>query len=287
MLAYRIYLLKLFLTKAQHKQKFQYHKLPYLVKEYAIQYRPSVSMMSVNKAKPSLNNRHKLEVFSPVFDRQSTARIANPQQVLFDESIHAKSMISNGEQFYPVPEAEATPTALLGLFVDEGEAGGHLFLREDATEASLRGALQRSEMIHLMSYGFIHGTSPEEAGLSLAGSWGTNVSNDDGVLSGAECQELPSSLVDLLYIDYVELTVEDKHHLIGFAPLHGSLLLSGVSNILYATQLEQPRLLVNTFFELLTEHSYSEALHLAKRSLARKKETANPLIWSNYFLLGR
>lgn len=272
------------LTKPNRKKRIRFQKQSYLINDFAVGYQ-EVPVLWQNTPMRSRPPAYEFLFVSPVFDEQGIAGIPADQKVLFDPRIHIRSRISDGRKFYWMPQAAVTAKALQGLLAKTPKEG-RFKLREAATENILREEFGQARFIHLSSYAFVEGPSPEEAGLVFANPLGSHSSDNDGLLLASELPFRSSAAADLLSIDFAELGDDRGEHSMPITPLAGSLLLSGISHVVYTERMQGAASFFPLFYEqLLRNNRPMEALQAAKIALAKKEETAAPKWWSPYRLL--
>lgn len=273
------------LTKTYKKKRIQFHKLPYLVDDFSVEYRQMASAWDQDTPAPLPD--YELLYLSPLTDQEDLVRVWPNQRLLFDAQIHSSSLISDGRQFHLLPQGMEVVDQLKALFA-QSRKEGHFESGEAATEGLFKRGLGKAHYLHLASYAFVGGASPEEAGLILANATANSDSPEEGLLLASELLPARASATELVSIDFTELHAEGLSREAGMLPLHGRLLLSGVSNVVYTTQKNGSPLFFPSFYEyLLQDYPVSTALQSVKKSMIKKKETAAPHLWSGYRLLGR
>lgn len=273
------------LTESYRKKRIRLHKLPYLIRDLSVEYRHTATSWKMPTGEASA--AYEFLLVSPVFDQERLARIPVNRRILFDPNIHGASLMTDGQRFRPLTTSVAAADRLQVLW-GQSPLEGRFKLREAATESLLKNEMGRAHYIHLGSYGFAEGPSPEEAGLVLANTDPTSTIADDGLLLASELQLNATSATDLLSLDFVEVGGAPDNKLHHILPLSGSLMLAGVSHVLYTESQENNPAFYPAFYEyLLDGNSISASLQEVKTSFAKDKDMAAPRYWARYRLLSK
>jgi CHAT domain-containing protein len=271
------------LTRSYEKKRIRLHKLPYLIKEMAVEYRHTATSWKMPAG--SATAAYEFLFVSPVFDQESIARIPADRRVLFDPNFHNPAILSDRRHFKLVAGAPAEASDLQVIW-GESEQEGRFKLREAATENLVMQEMGRAHYLHLATYSFVEGASPEEAGLILANTELGNTVANDGFLFASELGTNPISATDLLSVNFVEMGKDADGNPIPILPFSGSCMLSGIPHILYGTQLHGESSFFPSFYKYLLEStSISESLQQVKVDFAKDKATAAPRWWAGYRLL--
>lgn len=272
------------LTKPYQKKRVRLSKFPYLINDLAVQYRHTVTSWE----KPELTNpEYEFLFLSPVFDQEWLSRIPAGRRVLFDANIHATSTLANGNYFKPLT---GVPTEVSQLQVLWGQSNkeARFKMREAATEQFLNNEIGKARYLHLGTYAFVKGGGPEEAGLILAGPDPSNSVQNDGVLLASELAIRSTGATELMSIAFTETDGGEDSDFSAMLPLSGSLMLSGITNLLYNTHQLDGAAFYPAFYENLLEGtSIAGSVQQVKRSLAKQKTTIGPRAWAYYRLLSR
>lgn len=273
------------LTKAARK-KPSFQKLNYFLDDFGISYHHAASVWGAKNASGEVAPAYELLFLSPVFDQEEVAQIRSSQETLFDPELHPASPISDGRRFNLLSQADSNARKLEDILGGSGQKS--LFrMREAANEQFLKNEFGNAHYVHLASYGFVQGPSPEESGLVLATPTAGESEEDDGLLLASELATLPLFSTDLLSLDLATFGEGALSRPAGITPLSGSIMLAGIPNLLYATRPDGSSLVFTSFYEhLLAGRSMRQALQMAKKELISNKETAAPKYWSAFYLLG-
>lgn len=271
------------LTGAYRKKQIRLHKLPYLIKEMAIDYRHTATAWKMPTGEATA--AYEFLFVSPVFDLEPLARIPANRRVLFDPNVHNPTILADDRHFKLVKGATAEASDLQVIW-GESAREGRFKLREAATESLVMQEIGRAHYLHLATYAFVQGPSPEEAGLVLANTELGNTVANDGFLLASELETNPISATDLLSVNFVEMGEDAADVSLPILPLSGSCMLSGIPHLLYNTRLQGETSFFPSFYKyLLEDTSVRESLQQVKIDFAKDKATAAPLWWSGYRLL--
>jgi CHAT domain-containing protein len=219
---------------------------------------------------------------SPVFDQEQLNRVPPDRRILFDAQIHPLTTITDGSYFRKLEEAPATAARLQVIWGESGQEG-RFKLREAATEELLRRELDAARYVHLATYGFVQGASPEEAGLVLANTDPMRPVHNDGLLLASELSLQPVTGTALLSVDYIQTGRTPGGKAVDILPLSGSLMLHGISHLIFRTRQHGAESFFPLFYEqLLKNASIPASLQEVKRQLAKREETAAPRLWAYY-----
>lgn len=272
------------LTKPYRNKRPRLSKFPYLIKDLAVQYRYTVTCWET--AVPA-NSEYEFLFLSPVFDQEWISRIPVNRRIFFDANIHANSPLTEGNYFKPLTEVPSEVSQLQVIWGQSGQEG-RFKMREAATESYLSHEMGKAHYMHLGTYAFVKGASPEETGLVLASPDPNGSIQNDGFLLGSELALQNTSATELISIEFTEADEVEDRESTNILPLSGSLLLTGISNLIYTTHQPDEAAFYPAFYELLlAEGSIAESMRQTKISLFKQKDTAAPRSWAYYRLLSR
>lgn len=261
----------------------QYHKLPYLLHDYAISYHLAAQLLAADPPSFPRVGGTELAIFVPRFD-QASASVVSPEISSWTDT--PSSWVST-RAARPIP-----PLATSGLGAiarNFRRAGGKVSdLRGDtATVPALLTALRRASYAHLLTYSLSSQRNPEQSAMLASHKEGDLL----GALSLQACLDagpLSVKLITLAHpVDAANPATQELLHL----PICGSWWLAGVPAGLYAVNLESstdlsPALFPAFYQQLASGIPAQSAWYAARRELIAKKATANPRYWSGYVLLG-
>lgn len=273
------------LTETYRKKRVKWNRLPFLIREVAVHYQHMASppIQAVQDGAAT----YEFLFLSPVFDEVDLTSIVPNRRILLDPDLHGSSIMSNGQRFNALPTAVETSRQLQLLWA-QSDQEGRFKLREAATEQLLDRELDQAHYIHLATYSFVEGASPEETGLILTRAERTDDAGNDGFLLGSELSLRTILIPELLSLDYIERGKTADGRTMPVLPLSGSLMLSGVSNLLYTTKNGGTPEFYPLFYENLLEgRSVVESVQEAQKTLLKQKTTTAPRWWSGYHILSR
>lgn len=266
------------LTESYRKKRMRFSKLPFLVKEFAVQYRHTATSWDISM---SGTPQYEFLYLSPVFDEERLSRIPPDWRILFDPIIHQDRSVSWSNRFQPLEDA-ADEAGRLQVVWGQSLKEGRFKMRESATEKALMQDLGAARYLHLSTYGFVRGASPEEAGLVLANPDPGGSVQNDGFLLASELAGRTTSATRLVSVGQV--VIDEK---VGILPLSGSLMLAGVPNVLYTgSPRNDGALFYPTFYEqLLEDGAVVKSSQRTRLKMIKDKATAAPVNWAKYRLL--
>jgi len=280
------------LTEAPENKKIKYHKLSYLIKDYAISYHHSASLFL--DARKSVSDYSSMDFLglAPVFDKEKNeGYIWSSHDFIFDTSyqstIAIRSIAPDGKNFSALPKSEHEVLKIAGLFANSKHAS-KAFVHNQASEKQLKLLSPSYAIIHLATHSFINFKTPSLSGIVLSQSSASH-ENEDGILYSSEIQamEINARLVTLSSCESGTGPIAKGE---GVLSLSKSFLQAGAKNVVsslwkvYDNFTHQ--LMISFYEETLKENELKEALQKAKLQMIRQKESAAPKKWSAFILLG-
>ncbi len=278
----------------------------YLINDFEISYHYSASLWL------EINNRNKVHVdgflgFAPVFSKESQAPVSdyNTQKLLSsvdDENIRS-SLSADGIQMNELPYSKEEVQEISDLFAKQ-KLPAVSFLFDQATESNLKERCGDFNYIHLATHGLINPEKPDLSGLIFTGVepedsvstgerseqslfLGENV--DDGVLFAHEIYNLRLN-AELVVLSACETGIGKLEAGEGVMSLNRAFLYAGAKNIVSSFWKVNDRytsqLMTWFYMYILEGYSYSKSLQLAKIRLLENNETAYPLYWAGFAIIG-
>ncbi len=260
-----------------------FEELDFIIRQLAVsyQYSGTVLLESQRKAMPATD---RLLAFAPVFQEEaSTGQLAARTRSLLDTTL---ASVRNG-RFSPLPWSEKEVLGIQALF-PPGKT--QVLLREEASEGSLKNAMEGAfRYLHLASHSFVNRKNARFSGIACAQP-GENDTEEDGVLYTNEIYR-QNLTADLVILSSCESGIGNLTAGEGMLGINRSFIYAGAPNVLYSLwKVDDQRsseLMLKFYETLLAGQPYYEALRQAKLSLLHDKNTALPLYWSAFSLIGR
>lgn len=281
--------------------------LHYLMNDFEITYHYSVSLWSETKERKACPNTGFLG-FAPVFnsngtdtpDKRTVQKILNSSA---DQPVRS-SFITPENQFSGLPYSREEMDAILALF-EKKNLPARAYMNETATESNVKEYSNHYKYIHLATHGFANSIKPDLSGLvfiSNSESQATGEVNsrdipanltenlNDGILFANEIYDLTID-ADLVVLSACETGIGKMERGEGMMSLNRGFLYAGARNIVYSYWKVNDKYtseLMKYFYSFLLEGTtYSKALQLAKLRMLENEESAYPLYWAGFALIGR
>lgn len=254
----------------------------YLIKKFNVSYHYSATLFHRrygNREEPEGDFLAFAPVFPDVIDLSKDDRLAKS---LF------RSVELDGTVFGELESSREEVNQIGSLFRQRNKSDS-VYLYGQATEENLKSKVGGHRYVHIATHGFINKSNPKMSGLILHQPE-DSTAVEDGVLYAAEAYNLDLD-ADLVVLSSCESGVGKIVRGEGVMAMARGFLYSGALNILYSLWKVDDRLtsqLMVSFYEaLLSGKTNTEALRAAKLKLIRDPETATPLLWSSFVLIGR
>ena len=267
------------LLLTNNTQGVPYHEMPFLVRDYTIQYSPSAAvMMSKMKTKPE--NPQNLLALAPFNE-------VNEQSSVIDEN--SRRYLG---QLTPLPLTGYETREIAKLF-RKRDSVWNFFFPEQAVVLTnnlaskarlLNGSISDYGFIHFATHAFINDNNPALSGIALRGSNG-----DDGIIYINDIYNLQmnADLVVLGACDTGLGQIRKGEGMIGFTR---AFHYAGASNLVVSMWKvnDQPtaNLMIEFYKHFRSGKSYAEALRSAKLELINHPEYAAPRNWAAFILNG-
>jgi CHAT domain-containing protein/Tfp pilus assembly protein PilF len=260
-----------------------FHRLPYLIRDYQIQYAPSATVFNTMQQQRPPDPRNMM-AFAPFND---SGHEAAP---LSDD--HTLQRYISGLSPLPLTDYE---TAEISRIFEERRGVRDFFFPNRATvykgeEAHIgrlmTPAVQNYNYLHFATHAFVNESRPELSGIVF----NSGNPDSDGILYVGDIYNLRLN-ADLVVLGACETglgTIRKGEGLIGFTR---AFIYSGTSNLLVSMWRvnDQPtsRLMINFYHHVRNGDSYGSALQSAKLDLINNPETSHPINWAAFILNGR
>jgi CHAT domain-containing protein len=256
--------------------KVDLKKLPYLIKDFAISYAYSATLLYETEHQDySQLNRKDLLALAPVF-------AAGNQQSF------------NGSQIESIPGTQKEVMQIKSMF-DNHNLTSDILLNKEANEYKLKNILSHNsyKIIHIATHGFVNFKEPELSALILSKD---AAGIDDGILYSGEIYNLKlrSDLVTLSACETARGKISKGEGVIG---LSRAFIYAGAKNLIISlwkvSDVSTTAEMTYFYSHLLKEYPkldrnirFSEALRRAKLDMINSKYS-HPYFWSPFILIGR
>lgn len=263
-----------------------YHDLPFLIKETALSYAYSASLLATTGARRERQDAASWVAYAPVFsDTTGTARV-EAQRGIFGTSA-AGAVLRNIGRIAPIPATETEVRRIEALF-DSRQASTRSFLFDAAVERAVKDdSLANYRYIHFATHGFMNADIPELSGIIFAQD---TTDTEDNVLYSSEVYNLKLN-ADLVVLSACETGLGKVVKGEGMIGLTRGFLYAGAANLvvsLWQVADQSTAALMIDFYEgLLAEQAKTTALRRAKLQMIDQPQYADPFFWSPFVLIGK
>ncbi len=263
-----------------------FSSLKYLIKDFEISYHYSAILWSGEAQQKYIPTKKETKFvgFAPVFDEKLTNNYAENYRFAFaDTTLRA----AERGKFKALPETETELRSIEKLFSHNAK----MYFRHEASEEKFKRIANNytGTYLHLATHSFSNSTSPQLSGIVFSPPK-DSTSTEDGILYAGEIYNLalPTSLVTL---SSCESGIGKEVKGEGMLTLGRGFLYAGARNVLFSlwkvNDKQTGQLMIKFYKNVKKGKSYSESLRKAKLFMLAKEETALPLYWSSFVLVGR
>jgi len=260
-------------------ENIDFSQLPYLIRDYAVQYSPSGSLFyranTTVIQQEGMDATSGLLALAPVFPGVKAIQQAT------------RSNPFAGQTITPLPETSREITQLAKLFLLNGKVAD-TYIYQLANESQIKNTgLNRYRYLHIATHGFVNETHPNLSGLLL---YPDSTSGEDGLLSVGEVYDLDlrADLVTLSACETGIGTLASGEGVLGFSR---AFLYAGAERLLVSLWQVQDQAtadLMLIFYEQILnakEPDYSKELQKAKLKMIETAEFNHPYFWSPFILI--
>ena len=268
--------------------------LPYLVRDFSINYCYSATLLhEVIKTKSHIP-RYDYLGFAPVFPDGVTSDTRRTEFLNANLATGSKRNLRWASGSLPNSEIEVKSISELfrneyGFFDRLFGKKSKLYLHQEATEKNIKSStIIDYRFVHIATHGFINEENPKLSGLLL---WLDEDSSEDGILHLDEIYNLNLN-ADLVVLSACESGIGKVIEGEGIIGLTRGFLYAGASNLLVSlwqtSDAAAADLMVEFYSNMLRGSNKTEALRHAKFNLMDSNpEYAKPYYWSSFVLIGR
>ncbi len=265
-------------TTAGAKNTIDMSSLDYLVKEYDISYHLSATLYYKSR---NYSRARKKQFFgyAPGYDRvddKSGGKISKP--------VMNEILAERIKNLQPLPYSKAEVRSIHRLFRKSGHKS-RVRLNHKASKANLLKDIDRADILHLATHSIIQPENPKQSAIVFAPRNG----DYKDVLFSGEIVGLKLN-AELVVLSSCESGVGKLVKGEGMLSLTRGFLYAGAANILISLWKVWDKstrdLFLAFYLNVLDGRGYTHALCEAKRKLARDPNTAFPVNWSGFILIG-
>ncbi len=268
-----------------------FRSLNYLIKDYEISYHYSTALFLKNTSSKIDNSNGAFLGFAPVFKDANTSLISQYQSSIADfitTLFNYRSVTVDGKHYNELTFSEVEIRKIAEMF-EANHLSHQQFFHEAASEDAFKSSAPVYNILHIATHGILNKKKPALSGLIFAQPSDASES-EDGILYVAETYNL-SLNADLLVLSSCESGVGEYIKGEGVMALTRGFLYAGAKNIVHSlwkvADETTSRLMIEFYRQILVGESYSVALRQAKLRLIADPETAFPVSWSSFVLLGK
>jgi CHAT domain-containing protein/tetratricopeptide (TPR) repeat protein len=265
-------------------------RVRYLGLEKPITLAPSLSVYAeCRRAAPGPRRGSSLRalvVGNPVFDR-------GPPTTVLGAAAHQapsgeRSFLFEGERPPPpLPGTAEEATGIARLY------GGKTLTGEAATEAAVRARIEKADLVHLATHGYLHPVRAMSSGVLLSppeNEPGLGETSDDGALQAWEIFSQLHLKAELVVLSACETGLGENVPAEGIVGLTRALQVAGARSIVAShwkvADQSTARLMVAFHRYLRRGLAKDESLRLAMKTVQSDPRTAHPFYWAPFFLTG-
>lgn len=270
------------LLTASVNKETPYTEYPFLLKDFAISYMPSVSLSSFFKEQQRRKYPDKFIGYAPVF---SDSRMSKLPEIASRNNWSAlPSTLYEVEQIAQTLEGERSLWTRL-----TGGNSVQIFTGKNATESRFKnGTLNKYRYLHLATHAFASDSGDGEAGIAFYPESNSR-SEEDGILFSEEIYSLNLSN-ELIVLSACETGIGEVRTGEGIIGLSRAFQYAGAENLMVSLwnveDRSTARLMILFYEGLQTGNDANKALQSAKKELIDNPSYAHPRYWSPFIFIG-
>ena len=277
-------------TPSSHENDIDFSNLDYLLNHHEISYHYSATLYQ-----RSLNGRdapqpkRQLLAMAPVFAVDShNSHILAGNKIAFhglDESEKNEFVTRDGNSFQELRNSETEARTIVDLFERQGSIG---FFHKEASEENFKANAGKFRYVHISTHGFMNEKYPQLSGLAFSQPDDTT-SGEDGILYSGELYTLNLN-ADLVVLSSCESGIGKLAKGEGMLSLTRGFLYAGANNVMVSLwkvyDKQTSKLMIEFYRGVAAGEDYSTALRNAKLMMMKNEDTAFPISWAGFVLVG-
>lgn len=273
-------------------RNISFSSLQYLIQEYSITYNYS-SKLAVYKLEQERDTitrtpQPRFAGFAPVFttDRDENARPVNLAYAR--DSAEQPTREFSLAWFPDLPHSEEEVHAIVNLFgMEDHRTAG--FYHSDATKENFLASAEEYTHIHIASHGFFNEEEPMLSGVLFSPGDYSDIEGERDILFAGEIYGLNLDS-DLVVLSSCESGVGTLQRGEGIMSLTRGFIHAGARNLLVSlwkvTDRHTADLMEEFYRHVLQGETYTEALRNTKLRMIEQDDTALPIFWSGFVMIG-
>lgn len=265
----------------QEADNMPFHRLPYLVNQFRVQYASSGTIFKEMQQRKSDSPRNLL-AFAPFNDSINVT--------IGESEVHAERYLSD---LTPLPLTAYETNQISKIFKNRRSLLDFFYPDKvtvyqdvDATKNQFQKQnLGNYGYIHFATHAFVNEANPDLSGIVLQGN-----GEENGILYVSDIYNLQLN-ADLVVLGACETGLGSVHKGEGMIGFTRAFTYAGASNLVVSMWRvsDQPtaRLMISFYEKIREGLPYGEALQHAKLQLIENPETAHPIHWAAFVLNGR
>jgi len=266
--------------------------LKYLVRSFEISYSYSASFYLDRLQDEQRESRDPQSFvgFAPVFsDGERNNHILTTSLPTFaHDSSALRMVVINNQQFGELKYSESEVNLVAEYFQEAGKLS-RSFVRKSASEDNFKLNAGKYSYIHIATHGLINDEHPELSMLLFSQPPDT-LGSEDGILFAGETYDL-NLRAELITLSCCECGRGKYIKGEGMMAMARGFFYSGAENVMFSLwkvyDREANDLMLDFYRRVLGGETFSSSLREAKLIMISKEETAFPLNWGGFVLIGR
>jgi len=260
----------------------------YVLSKYQISYHYSATLFAESRNKNRGEAaKYMFGGYAPVFQNKGGDYVTGGTSLLDDIGIFLTEATRSGGRMVPLVHSEKEVREIVSTFNSNDRASIGL-LHNKATEEHFKETASQYGIIHLATHSFVNESQPRLSGIAFA-DIDKNGAVEDGILFANEIYNLNLN-ADLVVMSSCESGIGQLVRGEGLMAMTRGFIYAGVPNIAVSLWKVLDRhtslLMVDFYKNVLHGKSYAAAMREAKLKMLDNPETAYPVSWSSFILVG-
>lgn len=277
-------------TPSSRDNNIDFSNLDYMLQHHEISYHYSATLYQRSRtSQPSSQSQKQLLALAPVFSSESHhGYILAGNRSAFDgldESDKSEFVTRDGNSFRELRDSETEARTIVDLFHKQGSIG---FFHGQASEENFKANVGKFRYVHVSTHGFMNEKYPQLSGLAFSQPDDT-ASEEDGILYSGELFSLELN-ADLIVLSSCESGIGRLAKGEGMLSLTRGFLYAGANNVMVSLwkvyDKHTSKLMIEFYRGVAASESYSTALRKAKLKMLENQDTASPVSWAGFVLVG-